>query len=796
MIKNYLVIAWRNTWKNPTFSFIKIFGLAMGISLFLVLLSIIKDQLSFDRFHPNTDAVYRVNTEAIRKNGGTESYATSPFPLGAYLNDNYPDIEKMVRLNRSLRGRAKYGDKELGIQGFFTDPEFFEVFGFELLAGNSAEALKDPNSIILSQETAEKFFNNSNPVGKILVFEGLGNFTVTGVIKKPQGKTHIQFDALGANSYLRNIEATNVNDWLNYYSTYLYLHLKQGTKVESLANTFNPKVKEKYANLVLESRDKGYKFYFQPLSKIVPGPLLSNNLGRALPTEFLWVMGIFAGIVLISAAFNYNSLSLAKSLSRAKEIGIRKTNGAHRHQLITQFLIESVVTSLLAFLLASIAFHFFLKPFFENFTIFQKLQIELREDLLLYVIFAALCILVGLVTGLFPSLYLSSISTSQALKDLQNKRWLPRLGWRRVLLVTQFSAALLFVVLLLNLYRQMSYVVKADYGFEKDNIINIDLQDNDFRTFKQAFAENHNVTGISGISHSLGTSRDRSIDVRIDPTDDKQGVRDYTIDEDYINNLKLQLVAGKNFTADLPNNRELFIIVNENFVQQFQLGNPIDAIGKRVLLEDSLSVSILGVVKDFHFRPFTYNIEPLLLRYNPGDIQQINIKLSGQNNNVAIAQLNETWKRLDKGRRFSFEFMANEIRESYREFIDLSSLLALVAFMAVAVACLGFLGLVIFMLKQRTKEISIRKILGASMAQLLLLLSRSFIKIFIITCLVGLPLAILVNQFIMQVFAYRVNPLTGYITGLILILFIAIVTIGSQIVRAAIVNPVNALRSE
>ena len=796
MFKNYITVAWRNIIKDPYFSLIKVFGLAMGISLFFVVLSIINDQLSFDKFHPNAERVYRVNTTAVRKNGDIERYASSPFPLGAYLKNNYPAVEKIVRLNRSFNGRAIYRDKQIDIRGFFTDPEFFQVFGFQLMSGSTRNALQEPNSIVLNEATAKKFFNDSTPIGKTLAVEGLGNFTVTGVVKNPPGRTHIEFDVLGSNSFLSTLNEPSIQEWRNYYGTYLYVQIKKGADLHTLEDGFKRISKEQYEKLELESRDKSYAFYFQPLNKIVPGPLLSNNLGKALPTQFLWVMAVFAAIVLVSAAFNYNSLSLAKSLSRSKEIGIRKTNGALRHQLIVQFLIESIVTSLLAFLLASLAFHYFLKPFFENFGIFQMLEVRLSEGIFLYMIFAALCILVGLLTGLFPAIYLSSITTSQALRNLQNKRWLPKLGWRRVLLVTQFSAALLFVVILFNLYRQMNYVLKADYGFEKDNILNVDLQQNDFRTFKQAFATNHNVVAISGISHPIGTSRDRSVDVRIKATDEKEGVRDYTIDEDFINNLKLQLIAGKNFTADLPRDRELFVIVNQNFLQRFQLGTPVEALGKQILLEDSSMLSIIGVVKDFHFRPFTYNIEPLLLRYHPADITQMNIKLSGQNNNEAIAQLNETWKRLDKNREFNYGFMADELRASYREFMDLSNMLALIAFMAVAVACLGFLGLAMFMLKQKTKEISIRKVLGASLTQLFVLLSKNFFVIFIITIAVGLPLAVLVNQMVMQTFAYRVNPIGGYIGGISLLFTIVLLTVGSQIIRAAVANPAKTLRTE
>jgi len=798
MFKNYFKIAWRNLKKNISFSLIKIFGLALGISLFLVLLTIINDQLSYDKFHPTPEKVYRINTEALRKSGGSERYASAPYPLGAFLKDNYPAIENMVRLNRSLSADALYEGKRLGIRGFFTDPSFFEMFGYEFLHGNKKFALQETNSIVLTQETSEKFFGKENPVGKIIELEGLENFTVTGVLKKAPGKTHLEFEALGSTGFLTSREGMRevTTDWRNYYGTYLYVQIKDANAKKIVEDGLAKAAGEQYAKLELESRDKGYSFFMQSLNKIVPGPILSNHMGRALPSQLLWVIGVLALIVLISAAFNYNSLVLAQSLSRAKEIGIRKTNGALRHQLIGQFLIESVLTSLLAFLVASLIFLFLLKPFFEGLTIFQEFDVALSGSLLLYIVFAGFSVVVGLITGLFPAFYLSSFTAIQALKDLRNKTWLPKLGLRKVLLVTQFSAALLFVILLINVYRQMTYVMNADYGFKKDNILNVELQRNDYQKVKEAFAQNHNVVNISGISHNLGTSRDHAIDVRLKETDDKLAVRDYTIDANYMDNIGLNLIAGKKFSSDLPINRELFVITNENFLQSFKLGTASDAIGKTIILEDSIQVSIIGVVKDFHFRPFTYNIEPLLLRYNPGDISQLNIQLSGINNEQAIAELETIWKSIDKSKPFVHQYFAEELKNSYREFKDVSNLLAMIAFMAVTVACLGFLGLVIFILRQRIKEISIRKVLGASAGQLTFLISKSFLKILFFTCLIGLPASIWINSMFMQTFAYRVNPLVSYIGGLALLVLIALITIGTQIIRVVITNPVNSLRSE
>ena len=801
MLKNYLLIAARNLKHKKAFSFINIFGLALGMSLCLLIITIVKDQFGFDKFHPDADRIYRINTEAIRKSGGTEGYASSPLALEKAIENKFTYIDKSVPLVRALNGDAKANEKQLPVSGFITTPQFFDIFGYTLLYGNAATALNDINTIVLTESTAERFFGKKNPIGEIISFTGYGNFKITGVIKKPSGKSHLEFDLLASYSSLPSlIQSKSVSckedDWKDYYMNYTYVKLKAKGDAASLEKELAVIAKDKYAKLELESRDKGYRFYLQPLRKIVPGPMLSNSMGRALPLPLLLFLVGLAAVVIISAGFNYNSLSLANSLSRSKEIGIRKATGARRKQLVFQFLTEAIFTSVLALGLAMIIYEFILKPGFYNLRVIQSMDISLDGDLSLYMLFILFSLVVGLASGILPALFLSAMNPVKALKDIGGKSMVPKLGFRRILLVVQFSAALLFVIAMINMYRQINYVMNAEYGFDKEDIVNIDLQGNSYDKAKQAFEKYSGVVMVSGISHPMGTWRDRAIDVRIRPEDEKMTVRDYTIDEHFLPNLKLQTIAGRNFSEDLPADREIYAIVNETFLKRFNLGSPRDAIGKVILLEDSLHLEISGVVKDFHYKPFVYNIEPLLLRYNRSDIGTAYIKISHDNHSATIAQLQKIWTSIDKSHDFTYSFFKDDLQNSYAEMKDMSRMVAVVAFMALVVACLGLLGLVIFIIRRQVKEIGIRKILGASTPQIMMYLSRNFLKLLLVACLIGLPLGIISSYFMLNTFAFRINPVPGYIAGVFMLMALALTTIGIKIIQAASANPVNSLRTE
>ena len=801
MLKNYLLLAARNLKHKKVFSFINVFGLALGMSLCLLIITIVKDQFSFDKFHPDADRIYRVNTEAIRKSGGTEDYASSPLALAKAIENKYTYIESSVPLVRGLNADAEANAKQLSLSGLFTNPEFFKMFGYTLLYGDKSSALKDINTIILTENTAERFYGKNNPVGEIIVFKGIGNFRVTGVIKKPVGKSHLEFDVLASYSSLPAlVQAESVrvreDDWKDYYQNYTYVKLKSTKEVASFEAALAAIAKEKYEKLELESRDKGYRFYLQSLRNIVPGPMLSNNMGNALPLPLLLFLVGLALVVIISAGFNYNSLSMAQYLGRAKEIGIRKAAGAKRKQLVLQFLTEAVFTSILSLVLAVIIYEFFIKQGFYRLSVIQSMDISLDGDLVLYMFFLMFSVVVGLASGILPALYISAMNPVKALKDFSDKSMVPKLGFRRVFLVVQFSAALLFVIAMINMYRQINYVTHAEYGFNKEDIVNINLQGNSFDKVKQAIEGYSAAQLVSGISHPIGTWRDRAVDIRIKPEDEKLTVRDYTIDENFLPNLELSPIAGKNFSADLPANRELYAIVNETFLKKFNLGTPEEAIGKTIIVEDSLQLEISGVLKDFHYKPFVYNIEPLLLRYQRADITVANVRIPHDNVPATIAELKKIWATVDKTHAFSFSFFKDELQNTYTEMKDISSMVAVVALMALVVACLGLFGLVIFIIHRQVKEIGIRKILGASTSQIIFYLSRNFMKLLLIACLIGLPLGILCSYFVLNSFAFRINPLPGYIAGTFVLLIIALATIGIKISQAASANPVKSLRTE
>ena len=801
MIKNYFKVAWVNILRNKSVSFINIFGLALGISLCLLIITIVKDQFSFDKFHPDADRIYRINTEAIRKNGSTEDYASSPYALAAYLKENNSSIEHVVPMANTLNADGIANGKQLAVSGLMTNSEFLEVFGFTLLYGDKNTALNEPNTIILAEKTSQKFFGNEDPVGQVISFKGFADFKITGVLKTPPGKTHLEFDALGSVSTLATLEKEDkillkADDWKNYYMNYTYVKLTSNSQKKKLENQLAALSIDQYKNIDLESRDKGYRFYLQPLTKIVPGPMLSNNMGRALPLPLLWFLVAFAAIIIISAGFNYNSISLARSLSRSKEIGIRKATGAVRKQLIIQFLVEAVLIALLSLGVATIFYEFMLKPGFQSLSLMQEMDISLDDSIGLFSLFVLFSIVIGLLSGIFPALYLSAINPVNALKDITSKSLLPKLGFRKVLLVIQFSVALIFVVTLINLYRQTNFVINGDYGFQKANIVNIDLQGNDYDKVKHAIESYSGVKKVSGVSHIMGTWRDRSVDVRVKPTDDKISVRDYSVDENYISNLKLHLIAGKDFTAGLPANRELFAIVNENFLKKFHLGTPVESIGKTIIVADSTQLTISGVLKDFHFKPFTYNLEPLLLRYSPADIGYLNVLINNDDKQKTVAQLGAIWKSIDNRHPFTANFFEDDIRNTYAQFTDIEKMIRVISLMAVVIACLGLLGLVIFAIRRQVKEIGIRKILGATVSQITFYLSKNFIKLLSIATLIGMPVSILLNNFLLNTFATRINPVAGYIVGFVSLIVIASATIGFKIIRAAMANPVKSLRTE
>jgi putative ABC transport system permease protein len=802
MIQNYLKVALRNLRKYRTFSFLNIFGLAISMSVCLLLIMLIKDAYNFDRFHPEGERVYRILTEAQRKEGRTESYASSPFPVGKTLSEDYSRTELWTPVVRMGGGELKSGEKTFNYNGLYSDATFFQMFGFQLENGVVAQALEAPYSLVLTRELAANIFPNENPVGKTLEVEGFAEpFKVTGVLKEFPGKTHFEFTALA--SLATQLAEEKLPDgyqvtgnWLNYYGTYNFVRLAPGADNAAAEQTLANIAQEKYAGLELESRDAGYRFVLQPLSEITPGINLSNSMGAGMPTALIWFLGILGAAIMLSACFNYTNLTIARALTRTREVGVRKVLGASRMQVFGQIISEAVVTSCLA-LVAAYFMMKMLKPQFDQLSITEALDVRIREDWQLFAMFLAFAVTVGAVAGLLPALTLSKTRPIVVLQRLQNLRLMQRVGLRKVLLTVQFTLTLIFLITMTIAWRQGEHSISVNFGFDHPQTLLVELQGQPFDRVSAVLGQVSGVESLSGISIPMGTWMDGLDDVRSDSVPEKTGVRDYFIDHNYLPQFDLTLLAGENFPDNPAQQREAFAIVNETFVQKFKLGNPHEAVGKNLLIGDSLNLIVRGVVKDFPFKPAVYKMEPLLLRYDPAQLGVLNLSLAGGSIPATFQKLEAEWSRLAPNTPFQAEFFDETARATFSEALDLVRVVGFFGMMGMVIACMGLLGMAIYTVETKAKEVSIRKVVGANARDLTLLLSKGYLTLLGIAILISVPIAWFLGAQMLQNFANRIalSPLL-FLPGILLLLLAAGLAVGSQTLRALRSNPVTHLRSE
>lgn len=803
MFTNYFKIALRNIWRNKTFSAINIIGLAISMSLGLLIILIIKDQYTFDNFHKDAERIYRVNTSAIRVSGETENYASIPLALAEVLKENYSFTEEAVRLNRYLNCDASASNTVLPVHGFFADPSFLSVFNFKLEKGNPSTALSSPDGIILTKEAAKKIFGNADPIGKPVSLGGYGNYFVSGVFEDFPGKTHFDFEVLASINVLpalekQNIVSPSLQDWTNYYAGHLYLKLKEGKTEEEVEAALTSIAEKQYAGIKLETRDKGYEFFLQPLNKISPGPLLSNSMGRAVPEPVLIFLGALVTIIMIMAGLNYTNLMIAKSLKRAREIGVRKVMGANRVQVFFQFIGESIVFSLLALVFSYILLQF-LKSSLLQLQMTQSFSFDLREDSRIYVLFFLFALMVGAIAGLLPAIYLSGFKPALVLKNVIGNSVSPKLSFRKILMVVQFTFSLIFVVCVLFIYQQVQFMLSANYGINEKNILNLRLQGQDYEKYANEIRNIAGVERVGAVSHSLGTSDDRAADYKRNKSDASFVMRDFRADADYLKNLQVKFVAGRNFKNDLSKEKESEVILNETALKSFGFENSHAALDQTIYADDSIRLQVVGVVQDFHFRTFESAIGPLAFRFRPADFNLLSIAYDPAAKNQVMAAIQSAWKKYDRAHPMQCRTMEDEIDEAYIEsgYSDIVKILAYISFLAIIIACLGMLGMVMYSTQLKVKEIGIRKVLGASVKDVTVLLSRSFVKLIGISTLIGIPLGYFLGNFFLQNFPYRISntPLLALL-ALAIVGFAGIATICSQTIQAAVNNPVNSLRTE
>lgn len=804
MWRNYVVVAWRGLARHKIFTLINLFGLAVSMSVCLLLILLVIDQHSYDEFHPKKDQIHRILTFQNGSSPMFGGFASTTAAFKAELEGKYADIEKVTLLNSNFSGEVRSEHKVLDGKGYYGDPAFFEVFGFELSQGNPATALEGPYSIVLAEEYAKLLFPDGDAMGKLVEYGNHDSYMVTGIVAKPKGKTHVQFDMLASYSTLPALLAkqqinADYEDWTNVWQNHHYMLLREGADIQAMESEIN-KIAE--SRMKLPDDHEGYHFKLQSMDDVTPGLMLSNELAFTLPGIIIGFFMLLGLIVLVTATINYTNLSVAKSISRAKEVGVRKANGAGKWHIVQQFLVESVMLSVLSLAIA-IGLYTLLVGEFNSLWIMSIINIQLAGHWVAYLSFFGFSIILGLLTGIGPALFLSKfgiVSTLRghlSLKPVSKKRWYHFSG-KKFMLGLQFAMAVVLIISIFLLNDQVEHMVNADYGFDDQQVFYIELQGHDPEVARAEFAKYHGTAATSLASHHPAVGRTYGGSIRRHKEDEPIFNSQFYVDKNYVQFMKIPLLAGESFPPTISAENESMTIVNETAARMLGFESTADIVGESIYINDTSRLKVIGLVKDYHYEPLMKEIRPLLLRYRPADFSVLYLKLQpGIAPVTARADIKKLWDNFDPRRDIRSGFLDEEMAFFYQFMRDISNILTLIATLALVITCLGLLGMVSFAMKARVKEIGIRKVLGADTGNLLWLLSREFGVLMAITLVVSVPIAVLGNSLWIDLMAYRAGVTVGNtLPGIIIVLALSMVVVLSQTWRVTASNPVNSLRSE
>src|SRR5579863_3410795 len=830
MLLHYFKVGLRNLLKYKVFSFINLFGLAAAMSVSMLILLMLADQKSHDRFNVNKDRIYRILSD---RTDFRNPSATTAVPVAAAVKAELPAVEATTHLVMGVGGDILAGaTAEAGgvvrragriaeARGYFADTSFFRVFSFELGEGDPATALAAPGSLVITHELAVRLFGDTDPIGRAVEWEdrGLtvfgngsastpvswGTYKITGVIADRHYRSHLVFDALMSESSMSPlVQDKKIPDykqnWQWYSNCYTYALMRPGKSGADLDAGLRRLVGRHYSGI---AEFKGFSMRGQPLTRISPGILLGNEPVVALPMVAYYLLSFLAVLILVLAGLNYVNLSVARALSRAREIGVRKVSGAQRANLVLQFLGESVLTAL-ASLGMAVVFLVVLKAAFVRLWVNQYLNFELSGGVGVYLIFVGFAVFVGVLAGLYPALRLSGIGVIPALKS-NDGLGMGRLGIRKALSVVQFVFSLLFIVTSILIYNQFRYFIDFSYEFNTRNVVNVDLQNNDYRVAGKAMATIPGVAEVSACEYLPAETRSEGGSLRRpygrfrgDKSDFKP-VMTMGADEHFVDNLGLKLVAGRGLLPEGPG-ADRQIVVNEALVKLLGYSSPAAIVGQRLESEwnDSGEV-VIGVVQDFHMRMLLGNdkIDPLYLYSNAKNYQYVNLRLATRDIRGTVDRLGVVWRKIDPVHALKYSFYSDELANQSQGIFDVVSILGFIAALAVTIACLGMLGMAMYTTERRRKEVGIRKVLGSGDFRNVVLLSREFLVVLGVAIAIAAPLSYILNEMWLRVFPNRVEFGWGTVgLGVLIVLVLGLVTIGSQTVRASRRNPVESLKVE
>lgn len=813
MFRNYLKITLRNLWKNKSYSFINIFGLAVGLASCIVILLYVTNELSYDKHHKKADRIARV-ASFIDFSGSYLELATTSAPMGPTLRNDYTEVEDMVRFRPRGEYLVRSGDiniKESDI--IFSDPSVFNVFTISVIHGNAETALLEPYTLALSRSKALKYFGTENVVGKTLLLDDDQTFEITAVYEDMPETSHFNFEFLL--SMETNADEANNGVWLsNNFRTYLLL--KEGTDLKAFEENFKsikktyiePQLIDYTGNTLNEFEQVGnsIEYELQPLTDI---HLQSDLVAEFEPNgniKYVFLFSGLAGFILILACINFMNLSTARSVKRAKEVGIRKTLGSVRKQLVTQFFTESILLCLFSFLIALLIVELTL-PFFSNLS-GTNLVSNYFSNTNLILSIAGIVLLTGLLSGSYPAVMLSGFQPIKVLKGVLDKG---TSRFRSLLVVFQFSVSLVVIIGLLVINKQLDFIQNQSLGFQKEQTVIIHdayTLDTNLNVYKEELLkepEFKNATissylPVSGFSMNDQTFWPKGDDPIQGNTSSSQVWR---VDTDYIPTLGMEIIEGRNFSEDRGAD-ENTVILNEALAKRFGFEEPLGEVITTFTqkqdgsfdTENLLEFTVIGIVKNFHFRSLKENIAPLGL-FKGTSRGNVIFKIDSQDAGTALAKLENSWKEMAPGQPFNYSFLDERFDRMYRTENRVSNLVFAFSVLIIIIACLGLFGLSAYSAEQRTKEIGIRKVLGASVSGIVSLVSKDFLKLILISFLIAAPVGYFIMQQWLKEFTYKTNiGFDVFLISGIGIILIASITVSWQSIKAALTNPVKSLKSE
>lgn len=818
MIKNYIKIAFRNFRKSKLYSFINMMGLAIGIACCIVIYLFIQDEYSFDHFHKNADNIYRVEQiryeepksqiESIpffdsRSAEGIRKSPWMPLPMGPAISEQFPEIENFVRIDQSSL-IVRNGNRSFEEDILFAEESFFEVFTFPLMQGNPETVLNDPNNIVLTPEIAAKYFDEENPVGQTLTItiqDEEEQFTVSGITKPSPPNSSIFF------SIVLRIEKKpfydfNIERW-NSFNTPFFVELTPGTDIDQFTQKLNSFAEERYAANWQAQRDRlGWpedttvaEFMISPLTGIhLDAAAEWYNVSNPL---YSYILGTIAILILLIACINYITLSLVRSSGRAKEVGIRKTSGAQKGQIALQFWGETQLLTIFALLLGICIAELSL-PFFNEIA-GKSLSINYFGNAKFLMVLLGLTLITGLIAGSYPALILSRYHPIKVLKGTNSFQYKPKLT--KVLLVIQYSLSIFLIISSIIMFRQLDYVTGKDLGYNEEQVVFVPTytgwSEKGTQLMELYRNELNGVPGIESVS-GIAPAFTRGTNVYgFDMNGEEKRSFIYYVDEQLINTLDIELIAGRNFSEDHPSDIKNAIIVNEALVASMGWKNPL---GEQIPWKGKDEPStIIGVVKDFHFLSMESEIQPMLFHMDPeqGGISEIAVKIEKGMIAETLPELEEVWSEVAPYTPFNYWFLDEAVTRQYEDYQQWMHIMGVSTILAIFISCLGLFGLAGLISVNKTKEIGIRKVLGAGIEEIILLLNKDIVKLIMVSLILAAPISWYIMEQWLSDFAYRITiNASVFLISALSAFLVAIFTVSYHSIKTAMMNPVDSLRNE